>query len=217
MKKIFSKLVMVVLGLVCLGGCFVENKNTRAYMEKHFSYLEKIYPTKNVEELFEKFPHGVQISHSIATRQENGSLDSSYFDLTVDSQKRRIYGTERKVNILHPNITEIYNEKVEYINGEITYPLNPKMKSQKLVFLFEQIDYKELKSFEERLVRYEYQQPSYLMGYWAPLNHYEFSNMIDQKVYLSISDNGRKNASVEIGRSDLRYYISEDFIGGENE
>ena len=42
-------------------------------------------------------------------------------------------------------------------------------------------------------------------------------NAPDEKVYLYIKDKGRKNPRVEIGRSDLRYYIIEEFIGGENE
>lgn len=141
----------------------------------------------------------------------------NYFDLAVDSQKRQIYGTERKENISNSEEKEIYTENVEYKNGEITYPENSEMSSQKFMFLFEQLDYRELKSFEERLIRYDYQQPLYSIGYWAPLNHYQFMNAPDEKVYLYIKDKGRKNPRVEIGRSDLRYYIIEEFIGGENE
>lgn len=52
MVKLLKK-ILIVVGLLCLGGCsLLENKNTREYMEKHFSYLEKVYPTKNVDELF---------------------------------------------------------------------------------------------------------------------------------------------------------------------
>lgn len=41
MVKLLKK-ILIVVGLLCLGGCsLLENKNTREYMEKHFSYLEK--------------------------------------------------------------------------------------------------------------------------------------------------------------------------------
>lgn len=55
MVKLLKK-ILIVVGLLCLGGCsLLENKNTREYMEKHFSYLKKYIQLKMWMNYFKNF------------------------------------------------------------------------------------------------------------------------------------------------------------------
>ena len=60
MKKKVRLLIFLCL-LVCLTGCKVTIGGSIEEMQSRFKVLERLYPTENVEDLFEKFPDGFSV------------------------------------------------------------------------------------------------------------------------------------------------------------
>ena len=60
MKKKLRLLIFLCL-LACLTGCKVTISGSIEDMQSHFKVLERLYPTENVEDLFEKFPDGFSV------------------------------------------------------------------------------------------------------------------------------------------------------------
>lgn len=60
MKKKLRFLIILCL-LVCLTGCKVTIGGSIEEMQSRFKVLEQLYPTENVEDLFEKFPDGFSV------------------------------------------------------------------------------------------------------------------------------------------------------------
>ena len=60
MKKKLRLLIFLCL-LACLTGCKVTIGGSLEEMQSRFKVLERLYPTENVEDLFEKFPDGFSV------------------------------------------------------------------------------------------------------------------------------------------------------------
>lgn len=60
MKKKLRLLIFLCL-LACLTGCKVTISGSIEEMQSRFKVLERLYPTENVEDLFEKFPEGFSV------------------------------------------------------------------------------------------------------------------------------------------------------------
>lgn len=60
MKKKLRLLIFLCL-IVCLTGCKVTIGGSIEEMQSRFKVLERLYPTENVEDLFEKFPNGFSV------------------------------------------------------------------------------------------------------------------------------------------------------------
>lgn len=60
MKKKLRLLIFLYL-LVCLTGCKVTIGGSIEEMQSRFKVLERLYPTENIEDLFEKFPDGFSV------------------------------------------------------------------------------------------------------------------------------------------------------------
>ena len=59
-KKLALVVVLLGVALLTLTGCF--GKSSRRFIEGKAAELSKVYPTEDLEDLFEKFPGGVQIT-----------------------------------------------------------------------------------------------------------------------------------------------------------
>ena len=60
MKKKLRLLIFLCL-IVCLTGCKVTIGGSIEEMQSRFKVLERLYPTENIEDLFEKFPDGFSV------------------------------------------------------------------------------------------------------------------------------------------------------------
>jgi len=63
-KKKISKIIgtiTVACVLMITAGCGITGKGSRSWLENEVSDIEKVYPTENPEDLFEKFPIGFRI------------------------------------------------------------------------------------------------------------------------------------------------------------
>ena len=74
-KYMFKKLVLLALlvGAIALtlSGCSL--KSSRRFIEGKASELSKVYPTENLEDLFEKFPEGFQIRITDTEQKDENS------------------------------------------------------------------------------------------------------------------------------------------------
>ena len=119
MKKIIT-LIMSILIISILTGCGITGKGSRSWLENEVSDIEKVYPTENPEDLFEKFPNGFIITQ---TRLFIESGKRYSIDLEINGEKdiRKIEGKVKKVLLeSEPSYKETIEKesKVEYLKGK---------------------------------------------------------------------------------------------------
>ena len=148
-------------------GCLI-SKGKRRDAEEHFSSLSDLYPTKNVEDLFEKYPEGGTLSHSIFTNEGEVGY-KYYYTFKIDSINKTITGYEKKKIYKSGEFTEIYTVPVEYKNGEIIYLENPELENHKITFLFENLDYKEIIKYKFKDSSYGIDSGMYTLSYYVPV------------------------------------------------
>ncbi|MGT2804879.1 lipoprotein [Streptococcus infantis] len=90
-KKLALTAVLLGVALLTLTGCFM--KSSRRFIEGKASELSQVYPTENLEDLFEKFPDGFQIRITDISEDSEDSPSISYqVVLNGDSNSREIKG-----------------------------------------------------------------------------------------------------------------------------
>ena len=122
-KKKISKIIgtmTVALILMITAGCGITGKGSRSWLENEVSDIEKVYPTENPEDLFEKFPNGFIITQ---TRLFIESGKRYSIDLEINGEKdiRKIEGKVKKVLLeSEPSYKETIEKesKVEYLKGK---------------------------------------------------------------------------------------------------
>ena len=75
-KKLALTVVLLGMALLTLTGCFM--KSSRRFIEGKASELSQVYPTENLEDLFEKFPDGFQIRITDINEDSEDSPSISY-------------------------------------------------------------------------------------------------------------------------------------------
>ena len=75
-KKLALAVVLLGMSLLILTGCF--GKSSRRFIEGKAAELSKVYPTENLEDLFEKFPEGFQIRITDISEDSEDSPSISY-------------------------------------------------------------------------------------------------------------------------------------------
>ena len=79
-QSMFKKIAMMILlggfGMMALAGC--SGKSSRQFIEGKAAELSKVYPTENLEDLFEKFPDGFQIRMTDISEDSEDSPSISY-------------------------------------------------------------------------------------------------------------------------------------------
>ena len=134
MKKIIT-LIMSILIISILTGCGITGKGSRSWIENEVSDIEKVYPTENPEDLFEKFPNGFRIEQ-MRLFEENGKSYSISLEMKGDKETRKIEGKVSRVRLESKPYKETVEKesKVEYIKdkglvlvkSELTDELLPK-------------------------------------------------------------------------------------------
>lgn len=117
LKKVLKMILLVGMGMVFLAGC--NPKSSREFIEGKATELSRVYPTENLEELFDKFSEGFYIqSDDLYDYKEEGYSFQS-IKLEGDSKTKSISGT-----ILWKKVTfddkEKRHEEVLY-EGEVIY------------------------------------------------------------------------------------------------
>ena len=100
MKKIGLAVVLLGVTVLTLTGCFT--KSSRRFIEGKAAELSKVYPTENLEDLFEKFPGGFGIfSDDIYDYKEGEGYFYQSIELKGDAENKVVRGIfkEKKVSI----------------------------------------------------------------------------------------------------------------------
>ena len=137
-KKKISKIIgtiIVVCVLMITAGCGIIGMGSKSWIEKQVSDIEKVYPTENPEDLFEKFPIGFTIYQSRII-EENGKTYSIRLEMKGNKDIKKIEGEVKKVLLESKPYKEtiVKESKVEYIEDkglvlektELTTELLPK-------------------------------------------------------------------------------------------
>lgn len=118
LKKVLKMILLGGMGLVFLAGC--NQKSSRQFIEGKAAELSRVYPTENLEDLFDKFSEGFSIqSDDLYDYKEGEGYSFQSIKLKVDSKTKSITGT-----ILWKKVTfddkEKRHEEVLY-EGEVIY------------------------------------------------------------------------------------------------
>ena len=145
-KKKISKIIgtmTVALILIITAGCGVVGKGSRAWIEDKVANIEKVYPTENLEDLFEKFPNGFIIRQTRLFKVEDKSY-SVDLELIGNKDTKKIEGKVKKVLLESKPYKEITEKesKVEYIKGKNLVLEKPELAKELLFknyFLFQKL------------------------------------------------------------------------------
>ena len=116
MKKIIA-LIMSIIIISTLTGCGIIG--SKSWIEKQVSDIEKVYPTENPEDLFEKFTNGFRIEQ-IRLFKENGVAYRLEMEIKGNKDTKKIEGVIKKIQIESSPYKEtiVKESKVEYIKDK---------------------------------------------------------------------------------------------------
>ena len=142
MKKIIT-LIMSILIISVLAGCGIMGMGSKSWIEKQVSDIEKVYPTENPEDLFQKFPNGFRIEQ-IRLFKEKGVTQSLDLEIKGNKDTKKIEGIIKKVQIESSPYKEtiVKESKVEYIKDKGLVLEKPELINELLpqnYFLFQKL------------------------------------------------------------------------------
>ena len=110
---------MSILIIGILAGCGITGKGSRSWLENEVSDIEKVYPTENLEDLFEKFSIGFRI-YQTRIIEENGKTYSIRLEMKGNKDIKKIEGKVKKVLLESEPYKETIEKesKVEYIKDK---------------------------------------------------------------------------------------------------
>ena len=203
MKKI-SKIAAVVLVVAALL-VYIGNtrKGSRAWIENQISDIERVYPTENLDDLFEKFPNGFIITQT-RLFDENGKRYSLFIEVEGEKESKVIKGKVSKT-LLQSNPYKETVEKeseVEYKKGQNLVLANPELTEELLprnYFLFQKIQLNKNILDKLQVVDKGY---SYETGRYDNTYVYRNKEIAD---YLGVKD---ENQNIGIGGGDgMKNYV----------
>ena len=121
MKNILKKASIILLGCMLVMNVGCSRKGSRAWVENQISDIERVYPTENLEDLFEKFPDGFLIRQIRLKVGDNEYESYSYtMELKGDKENKTIKGNieKYKVNSNPYERSLIEKSNVEYIKDK---------------------------------------------------------------------------------------------------
>ena len=162
---------MSILIISILTGCGITGKGSRSWLENEVSDIEKVYPTEDLEDLFEKFSIGFRI-YQTRIIEENGKTYSIRLEVKGNKDIKKIEGKVKKVLIESEPYKETIEKesKVEYIKdkglvlekSELTNELLPKN-----YFLFQKLKLNKdiLKKLEVKDKNFSFETYRYYINY----------------------------------------------------
>ena len=233
-KKLIKIIGTIIVGgvLMITAGCGITGKGSRSWLENEVSDIEKVYPTENPEDLFEKFPNGFRIEQ-IRLFKENGEAYRLDLEIKGNKDTKRIEGIIKKVRIESKPYKEtiVKESKVEYVKGEGLVLEKPELEDSllfKKYFLFQKLKLNKdiLKKLEVKEKGFSFETGRYNIKYL--FTNKEIDNYLGlnkQKVSLDI--NGEYSEidktyfhTIIIGKNteiDFAEKVVEEEIDKENE
>ena len=120
-KRILQIIGMITIAcvLIITAGCGIMGMGSKSWIEKQVSDIEKVYPTEDPEDLFEKFQNGFRIEQE-RLFEENGKTYSISLEMKGDKETRKIEGKVSRVRLESKPYKETVEKesKVGYVKGE---------------------------------------------------------------------------------------------------
>ena len=203
MKNILKKVSIILLGCMLVMNVGCARKGSRAWVEKQISDIERVYPTENAEDLFEKFPNGFRVSQSWVF-EENGELRKISLTMKGDKNTKRIVGRVSKSRIEKEPYKDIIEKEseVEYKKGENLVLAKPELTEELLprsYVLFQKIQLNKSILGKLQVIDKGY---SYETGRYDITYSYKNKEIAD---YLGVKD---ENQNIGIGGGDgIKNYV----------
>ena len=232
-KKKLTKIIgTVIVGalLMMTAGCGIIG--SKSWIEKQVSDIEKVYPTENPEDLFEKFPIGFRVEQ-LKAFEKDGKNYSVEIVMRGNPKTKKIDGIAREIYREYKPFKEtiVKESKVEYVKGEGLVLEKPELEDSLLVkkyFLFQKLKLNKdvLKKLEVKEKSFSFETGRYNIKYL--FTNEEIDNYLGlnkQKVSLDI--NGQYSErdktyfhTIIIGKNteiDFAEKVVEEEIDKENE
>ena len=172
-KKLIKIIGTIIVGgvLMITAGCGITGKGSRSWLENEVSDIEKVYPTENPEDLFEKFPNGFTI-YQARIVEENGKTYSVRLEMKGSKDIKKIEGEVKKVLLESKPYKETIEKesKVEYKKGKGLVLEKPELTGELLpknYFLFQKLKLNKdiLKKLEVKDKSYSFETDNYNIKY----------------------------------------------------
>ena len=149
-KKKLTRIIGTIIGTIIVGGvlmmtagCGITGKGSRSWIENEVSDIEKVYPTENPEDLFEKFPIGFRIEQR-KIFEKDGKNYSVEIEMRGNPKTKKIEGIARESFTEYKPFKEtiVKESKVEYVKGEGLVLEKPELEDSllfKKYFLFQKL------------------------------------------------------------------------------
>ena len=196
LKKRLSKIVgtiTVACVLMMTAGCGITGKGSRSWLENEVSDIEKVYPTENPEDLFEKFPIGFRIEQRKIFKKD-GKNYSVEIEMRGNPKTKKIEGIARESFTEYKPFKEtiVKESKVKYVKGEGLVLEKPELEDSllfKKYFLFQKLKLNKdiLKRLEVKEKSFSFETGKYNIKYL--LTNEEIDNYLGinkQKVSFDI-------------------------------
>ena len=216
MKKRALTAVLLGVAVLSLTGCFT--KSSRRFIEGKAAELSKVYPTENLEDLFEKFPGGFSIwSEDLYDYKEEGYMFQSV-KLRGDGETKQIIGTIVSEKVTSngtkaPTEEKIYEGGVVYKDGRIQLmdpQANATIKNPKLLLQEFTINRKTLSKLKMGRKSYSFETGSADIDYILTdpiLNNYM---RVEQDKELDIKDGHNSHSELFSGYKEKKYKLYND-------
>ena len=195
-KKITKIIGAIIVGgvLMMTAGCGIMGMGSKSWIEKQVSDIEKVYPTENPEDLFEKFPIGFRIEQR-KIFEKDGKNYSVEIVMRGNPKTKKIDGIAREIYREYKPFKEtiVKESKVEYVKGEGLVLEKPELEDSLLVkkyFLFQKLKLNKdvLKKLEVKEKSFSFETGRYNIKYL--FTNEEIDNYLGlnkQKVSLDIN------------------------------
>ena len=233
-KKLIKIIGTIIVGgmLMMTAGCGIMGMGSKSWIEKQVSDIEKVYPTENPEDLFEKFPIGFRIEQRKIFKKD-GKNYSVEIVMRGNPKTKKIEGIARESFREYKPFKEtiVKESKVEYVKGEGLVLEKPELEDSllfKKYFLFQKLKLNKdiLKKLEVKEKGFSFETGRYNIKYL--FTNKEIDNYLGlnkQKVSLDI--NGEYSEidktyfhTIIIGKNteiDFAEKVVEEEIDKENE
>ena len=121
MRRILKIVSVILLGVILIMNTGCARKGSRAWVERKVENMEKVYPTENLEDLFEKFSDGFYIRQIRLVDGDDKNEGYNYvLELKGDKENKTIKGNIEKYKVKSEPYERTLIEKsnVEYVKSK---------------------------------------------------------------------------------------------------
>ena len=223
LKNILKKVSIILVGGILVMNVGCARKGSKAWVEKKVENMEKVYPTENLEDLFEKFSDGFYISQIRLVDGDDKNEGYNYvLELKGDKENKTIKGNIEKYKVKSEPYERTLIEKsnVEYVKSKGLVLDKPELTEDLLprnYFIFQKTKLNKEVLNNWRFINKEYSFETGVFDIKYNVIDSEISNYfnIDRKtelkvdlggVDLSAKDSYKYSLKIENKENNINYY-----------